>query len=125
MNKIIMCKKVNNNIFVSSLFQVYSEELETIAQTFADRCSFTHSNRTERNSLSQSFVQVGENIYFGAGIPVNLTDIIVNRFGFSEATHYNYESNSCNPGRVCGHYTQVMNSYNMLVCTCLPLFVSR
>ena len=94
---------------MSSLHQVYSEELETVAQTFADRCNFGHSNRTERNSLSQSFIQVGENVYLGAGLPVNLTDIIVWRLGFNESVDYNYDSNSCNPGRVCGHYTQVMN----------------
>ena len=62
----------------------------------------------ERNSKSPSFTQVGENIYVGAGLAVNYTDIIARLWGFSEAVDYDYESNSCTPGRMCGHYTQVM-----------------
>ena len=89
------------------LLQVYSEELEEIAQEFADRCIFDHSDREERNSKSPSFTQVGENIYIGAGLPVNYTDIIARLWGFDEAMDYNYQSNSCTPGRMCGHYTQV------------------
>ena len=90
------------------LLQVYSEELEGIAQEFADRCVFDHSDRVERNSKSPSFTQVGENIYVGAGLAVNYTDIIARLWGFSEAADYDYESNSCTPGKMCGHYTQVI-----------------
>ena len=82
--------------------------MEVIAQEFADRCVFDHSDRAERNSKSPSFTQVGENIYVGAGLPVNYTDIIAQRWGFNEAVDYDYDSNSCTPGRMCGHYTQVM-----------------
>ena len=90
------------------LLQIYSEELEGIAQEIADRCVFGHSDREERNSKSPSFTQVGENIYVGAGLPVNYTDIIARQWGFNEAANYNYELNSCTPGQMCGHYTQVM-----------------
>ena len=86
-------------------YKVYSEELEAVAQRFADQCVFDHSSRQERNSLSPSFVQVGENIYVGAGIPVNYTDIIAILWSSEEADDYDYESNSCR--RECGHYTQV------------------
>ena len=94
--------------------QVYSEELEGIAQEFAERCIFDFSDTDERNSKSPSFIQVGENIaYIQSG--VNYTDIIARLWGFNEAAHYNYQSNTCTPerigwkiiGRVCGHYTQV------------------
>ena len=89
--------------------QVYSQELENVAQTFADQCSFAHSNRTVRNSLSPTFVQVGvgENIYVGAGVPLNYTDVIARQFGFDEAAFYDYNTNSCQSDKVCGHYTQV------------------
>ena len=97
------------------LLQVYSEELEKIAQEFADRCVFDHSDKVERNSKSPSFTQVGENIYVGAGFAVNYTDIIARLWGFNEAADYDYESNSCTPGRVCGHYTQVSASLSSLL----------
>ena len=97
----------------SFYIQVYNEELEGIAQEFAERCIFDHSDREERNSKSPMFTQVGENIYVGAGLPVNYTDIIARQWGFDEAVDYNYQSNTCTPGRVCGHYTQVMDNSNV------------
>ena len=63
------------------------------------------SDIQERNSRSPTFVQVGENIYVGGGLPVNYTDIVARQWGFSEAADYDYESNSCQPERMCGHYT--------------------
>ena len=87
---------------------MYSEELEGIAQEFANRCVFSHSDIQERDSRSPTFVQVGENVYVGGGLPVNYTDIVARQWGFSEAADYDYESNSCQPERMCGHYTQVM-----------------
>ena len=88
---------------------MYSEELEVIAQEYSNRCIVGHSDREERNSKAPSFNTVGENIYLGGGIPVNYTDIVARRWGFSEAADYDYESNTCAPGRMCGHYTQVYN----------------
>ena len=38
--------------------QVYSEELETIAQQFANRCIITHSEGRERSSKAPSFIVV-------------------------------------------------------------------
>ena len=73
---------------------------------FAERCIFMHSDGSERIGDS-SFATVGENIYVGAGVPANYTDIIVRQFGFEEAANYDYDTNTCNPGAVCGHYTQV------------------
>ena len=83
---------------------MYSEEL----QEFANRCIITHNNGRERSSRAPSFIVVGENIYSGVGLPVNYTDIVTQHWGFSEAAYYDYESNSYQPGGICGHYTQVM-----------------
>ena len=88
--------------------QVYSTELESVAQTFADRCMFAHSDETERNSLSETFDHVGENIYVGAGLALNYTDVIAKQFGFGEAVFYDYDTNTCAPNQMCGHYTQVL-----------------
>ena len=60
--------------------QVYSEELETIAQEFANRCIITHSDGRERSSNAPSFIVV-ENIYSGVGLPVNYTDIVTRHWG--------------------------------------------
>ena len=70
--------------------QVYSEELETIAQQFVNRCIITHSDGRERSSKAPSFIIVGDNIYSGVGLPVNYTDIITRHWGVSEAAYYDY-----------------------------------
>ncbi|MFS7932330.1 putative CAP domain-containing protein [Helianthus anomalus] len=47
----------------------------------------------------------GENIATGAGA-MTILDAI--NMWVSEKDDYNYETNSCTPGKMCGHYTQVI-----------------
>ncbi len=65
------------------------------AQKVANTCVFKHSGNG-----------YGENIYAAAGsIP---TASAVVKSWTSESVNYNYNTNTCAAGKVCGHYTQVV-----------------
>lgn len=57
-----------------------------------------------RCALSHSGGPYGENIYWSSGSssPEDAVKLWV-----EEKRYYNYDSNSCQSGKVCGHYTQV------------------
>lgn len=48
----------------------------------------------------------GENIAGASG--QQLTPKLVVKMWYTEVENYNYSNNSCKPGKVCGHYTQVV-----------------
>ena len=78
--------------------------LANIAHTHAEKCTFAHSDRTERNKAgAPSFSSVGENILADVFYKIDY-QFFVNDWG-SEKQHYSYPN--CNSGEVCGHYTQV------------------
>lgn len=91
----------------------YSPELEISAQTWADnlkktnRCKMRHSKGEGR---------YGENIFWASALEWSdgrkeLQQVspkyVVDSWG-SEKVDYDYTSNSCKPGKMCGHYTQVV-----------------
>lgn len=82
--------------------QGYSHSLEMTAGSYASRCLFEHS----------SIPGVGENLFATTGIPVvatmDLRSYIYTHWGNSEKENYNFETNQCAEGKVCGHYTQVI-----------------
>jgi hypothetical protein len=52
---------------------------------------------------------VGENIFGSGGTATAHDAVLLPVYGWaSEATHYHYATNSCDPGATCGHYTQVV-----------------
>lgn len=51
-------------------------------------------------------VPYGENLASAAGMQFS-PDQVVKMWG-DEAPHYNHAANSCNPGQVCGHFTQIV-----------------
>ncbi|XWV25063.1 putative peptidase inhibitor 15-like isoform X2 [Tupanvirus deep ocean] len=79
----------------------WANDLATSASNWAAQCKWEHS-RTPN---------VGENLYASSirtsnTNTYNPTDA-VNSWG-NEKLNYNYDTNSCAPGEVCGHYTQVV-----------------
>lgn len=66
------------------------------AQAWANGCSFNHN--PGRGSL-------GENIAFSTG---TMTPEFTVQLWASEAQYYTLATNSCVPGQVCGHYTQLV-----------------
>jgi len=68
--------------------------LASVAQAYAENCVFEHSGGP-----------YGENLYANTGLtqPATIVEDWV-----SEVADYDYASNSCDGGAVCGHYTQVV-----------------
>ena len=83
--------------------QVWNSELAQVAQNYAEQCNFAHNG--DRISQQATFSSVGENLYASSGAADYPGAV---QSWYDEVTDYNYNSNECNPGAVCGHYTQVL-----------------
>ena len=87
----------------------WDPQLAAIAQAWAQQCidreapaGLIDHNANRSNGYP---TYVGENIY-GAGGSATGTDAV--RLWVSEQAHYHHDTNSCDPGAICGHYTQVV-----------------
>jgi pathogenesis-related protein 1 len=91
----------------------HSMELQTSAQNWAN---YLMKNNHCQMKHSEPHGKYGENIYWASAL--NWSDghnelqkispqNVVDSWG-SEVAHYNYKSNSCLPGKMCGHYTQMV-----------------
>lgn len=87
------------------IVQVWNNELAMVAQNYAEQCVFEHNDN--RGSQQSTFRSVGENLAATTAPSANYTDLVRN--WYDETQDYDYSSNSCAQGRVCGHYTQVHN----------------
>ena len=79
---------------------VWSESLAIVAQNWADHLmangKFEHSHNPN----------YGENLYEIMGAPATPAEAI--KAFADEVKDYDYRSNSCRAGAMCGHYTQVV-----------------
>jgi len=75
----------------------WSEEAAKKAQAYVSKCRFEHN--PDRGGF-------GENL--AAGTPGAMTTADVVKDWAAEAADYDYKSNTCRKGKVCGHYTQVV-----------------
>lgn len=79
----------------------WSADLATYALRYAEKqrdhhnCAMVHSRG-----------QYGENLFWGSGKKYTLSDAV--RSWAKEAKDYDADTNKCSPGKVCGHYTQVV-----------------
>jgi pathogenesis-related protein 1 len=78
----------------------WSPQLATYAQQWAEK--LLAEDRFEHRPNSP----YGENLAFASGQQLS-PDRVVGMWG-SEASNYNYATNRCAPGKVCGHYTQIV-----------------
>ncbi|GLJ26848.1 hypothetical protein SUGI_0524580 [Cryptomeria japonica] len=78
---------------------VWDDTVATYAQNYANQrmadCAMQHSNG-----------QYGENLFWGRGMEYTPADAV--SLWVNEKINYDYNSNSCAQGKVCGHYTQVV-----------------
>ncbi|XP_056001659.1 peptidase inhibitor 16-like [Ostrea edulis] len=74
----------------------YNKELAAASQVWADSCLEGHSLREA----------AGENIFASTGDVINVTQAIYS--WDDEKWDYDYETNTCKEGKVCGHYTQAV-----------------
>jgi pathogenesis-related protein 1 len=68
--------------------------------------SFATSQRSKCLPLTHSGGPFGENLFWGSGKAWTPNDAVTSWVG--EGTDYHYSTNTCTPGKVCGHYTQVV-----------------
>ncbi len=91
----------------------YSAALAQSAQVWAD--NLKNTNRCQMRH-SKPHGEYGENLYWGSALQwsdgrselqqVTPTQV-VDSWG-SEKMDYDYATNSCKPGKMCGHYTQMV-----------------
>jgi len=91
----------------------YSTELAVSAQAWADHLKQTNQCKMRHSSPEGRY---GENLFWASAMiwddgrrelqKVSSADP-VDSWG-SEKLDYNYASNSCKPGKMCGHYTQMV-----------------
>jgi len=74
---------------VAVVAQAYAEQLAS------ENCAFYHSMGS-----------YGENLYWAKGFEPTPADV-TNSWA-SEVQFYDYATNSCTPGEMCGHYTQIV-----------------
>ena len=86
---------------VGTAHLVWDADLAGIAQNYVNKCVFQH-NQNRSDTYPE---YVGENLYAGSAMPTGqgVTDAWA-----SEVAYYTYETNSCQDGKACGHYTQVV-----------------
>jgi pathogenesis-related protein 1 len=91
----------------------YSPILAASAQAWAD--NLKQENRC-RMRHSKSNGQYGENLYWASALTWSdgrkelqkvMPEKVVDSWG-SEKADYDYASNQCAPGKMCGHYTQIV-----------------
>jgi len=89
------------------LHMTWSEELAAQAQALASTCTWGHGVLVDCSNNP-----LGQNLYITSGSrsfpPLNMTAAI--KSWQDERNDYNYGSGTCNSGKVCGHYTQVVNA---------------
>ncbi len=75
---------------------IWDPDLAAIAQAYAEVCVFEHSGADG----------LGENLFANAGSVVTAPTVV--DAWVSEDAFFDYDANSCAPGEMCGHYTQVV-----------------
>ena len=96
-------KFCNNAIHV----QEYNENLARMAQEWADRCVMKHRPHGSYNPQTYGFQEeLGESIWAWSAMGSTIPDKPIMDW-FNEKTDYNFDSNTCTPGKPCGHYIAV------------------
>jgi len=79
---------------------VWNTSLASLAATWAARCEYKHPE----TDVHPQFVGVGQNSW---QLPSDNAVQAVYVF-YNEKEYYTYDNNTCDPGKECGHYTQVV-----------------
>ncbi|MCP4744712.1 MAG: hypothetical protein GY874_01020 [Desulfobacteraceae bacterium] len=80
----------------------WDEDLAEIAQDYAEKCIWDHNPDRSENYLGY----VGENLYMTTS--KNSTSATAVQSWGAEIAYYDYDTNDCESGKTCGHYTQIV-----------------
>ena len=70
--------------------------------------NYANSQRNQCLPLTHSNGPFGENLFWGSAKDPEWTALDAVTDWTDEVAFYNYAENSCTPGQMCGHYTQVV-----------------
>ncbi|KAM6185099.1 peptidase inhibitor 16 [Rhynchocyon petersi] len=79
------------------LKMTWDEELAVFAKAYAKNCMWAHNPKRGWR---------GENLFAVTGDSMDV-ELAVSEW-HREFSYYNYTTGTCEPGRMCGHYTQVV-----------------
>jgi uncharacterized protein YkwD len=87
---------------------VWNSQLQSIAQNWADECISSNGEILDHNpNRSANYsTYVGENIFASTANITNMSQPVI--AWDNEKIWYNLETNTCQSGEVCGHYTQLV-----------------
>ena len=95
---------------------MWNQDLADLAQNYAEGCNFAHNNQ-RHGSFGYEFV--GENL--GAkSIESDGDYTFLVQAWYNEVNDYTYSTHTCEPGKQCGHYTQVRQ---IIDCVCVVYHV--
>ena len=82
----------------------WDDELEKAAQNWADEIVKTNDWKHDPSNHENGW---GENLYVtSSSVKPSLVDAV--NAWYKEKADYNYNTNKCEPGKACGHYTQIV-----------------
>jgi pathogenesis-related protein 1 len=84
--------------------QTWNSQLATLGQTWADRCAFEHG-QPQFSAAQVGYAKLGQNLYVSSDTTKGVADGV--QAWFDEKNDYTYDTMFCQPGKACGHYTQV------------------
>ena len=84
----------------------WSDELATFAQQWANHLAEQGCDMAHRPRSGEFTQKYGENIYWCSGMSAT-PQLVVDSWA-SELADFNEKTLECTPGKVCGHYTQVV-----------------
>lgn len=86
----------------------WNEDLARVAAAWAQNCTWEHNpdRSSQYRAIHGVNVYVGENLYVSSAASVSPDDAVAAWAG--EAADYHYDTNACDDGKMCGHYTQLV-----------------
>ncbi|KAG8439700.1 hypothetical protein GDO86_005756 [Hymenochirus boettgeri] len=78
--------------------------LARLAQAWTIYCKNELNPNLKRGNIYPRFNYIGENLYMGPSIDIFK---IVTSWGL-ESNYYNFQNNTCQPGKNCDHFTQII-----------------
>lgn len=77
-----------------------------MAQDYSENCAFSHNSKRSTEAAAKGYGKsVGENLFLTTSKDVKVAAVVES--WFSENKNYHLSGNSCDEGKMCGHYTQV------------------